>query len=175
MLLSNKTGNGFEVIVRPHPQFTSMFPERMKALSERYADYTSSGEIIFELDFSGNESIFTSDLLITDWSGIAIEFSYCSLRPCIFINSPMKVMNPNYKQYGLDVLEIDVRDKLGVSVDLDNLNELGNIATRLISDKDAYKVQIEEFLKDKVFHPGRSGEAGGKYIISQLNKKRDIK
>ena len=117
-------GKGYYIVIRPHPQFIRMFPEHIAAFKERYSEYLSSEEIKLELVFSDNKSVFLSDVVITDWSNIAFEFSYCTLKPCIFINTPMKVMNPNYKQYGLEVLDFSLRDKVGVSIDVDNIKGL---------------------------------------------------
>jgi len=170
-MLEALLGQGRIVVVRPHPQYTRLFPERMEFLAKRYCRYVTDGELIFELDFSSNRSIFTSDVLITDWSGISYEFSYCTHRPCIYINTPMKIMNPNYEQYGLEVLDISLRDKVGVSIDVNDLGRLNEAVVDLLENKDSYKNQIEQTLKQYVYHPGRSGEAGGKYIIDRLTAK----
>ena len=170
-ILDALLGQGYIIIVRPHPQFTDMFPERMEALKSQYAEYTHEGELVFELDFSSNESLFMSDIVITDWSNIAIEFSFCTLKPSIFINTPMKIMNPDYEQFGLEAMEISLRDKIGVSVDLAEINSINKIITRLLNEKDAFKENIEQAMQQCLYHPGRSGEAGGKYIIAQLNAK----
>lgn len=160
---------GHEIIARPHPQFMQLFPEKMDALIERYKDSINSGELIFELDFSGNESIFSSDLLLTDWSGIAYEFSYCTSKPCVFINTTQKITNPNYERYGIIPMEMDVRDKVGVSVDPDDIKEkLGSVVEELLENSEKFKKQIEETLGEYLFYPNRSGEAGGKYIINKL-------
>jgi len=171
-ILNELTGNGYEVIVRPHPQFANLFPERMEALAQRYAAYSATGEIVFELDFSGNKSIYTSDLLITDWSAIAYEFSYCTSRPCLFINTPQKIMNTNYTDYGIEPMEITIRDKIGISVNLDKIKEelRASIITLLDKDSSACK-QIEETLRKYLYYPGRSGEAGGRYILERLGSR----
>ena len=167
-MLDALLGRGYNITVRPHPQYTRLFPKRMNLLADRYAGYADNGELTFELDFSGNESIFSSDILITDWSNIAFEFSYCTLKPCIFINTPMKVMNPNYERYGLEVLDISLRDKVGVSVDVAGIGGLNDAVSGLLADKDAYREQIEGIVSQYIYHPGRNGEAGGRYIIKQL-------
>ena len=128
----------------------------------------AAGAITFELDFSGNTSIFISDLLITDWSNIGYEFAYCTLKPCIFINTPMKVMNPNFRQYGIEPIDITLRNKVGVAVAVADVGKLGDMAGQLLANKDAYKRQIEEVMQQYLYYPGRNGEAGGRYIISQL-------
>lgn len=167
-VIASLLGNGFKIVVRPHPQFINMFGTRIDALRKRFSRQELDGEIVFELDFSDNSSIFMSDVLITDWSNIAYEFSFCTLKPSLFINTPMKVMNPNYKQYDLEVLDISLRGKLGVSVDTDKVDGLGDVVAGLIDEKDKYRNKIEEIVKQYIFYPGRNGEAGGKYVIKQL-------
>jgi len=167
-MLEALLGRGYHLIVRPHVQFTRLFPQQIESLVNNYQKYVVSGELSFELDFLDNTSIFSSDLIITDWSGIAYEFAYCTLKPCVFINTPMKVMDANYKQYGLEVLDITLRDKVGVSVDIEDVYMLNEYVNRLLEEKDSYKEQIRNVLGKYVYNPGRSGEAGGKYIIKRL-------
>jgi len=165
-MLESLVEKGYEIVVRPHPQYIRLFPERINSLKERFARIDKT--IFFELDYLSSESIFTSDILITDWSNIGYEFAYCTLKPCIFINTPMKVMNPNYDQYGLEPLDFSLRDKVGVSVDVENVGELNEIIKRLWAQKDSYRSLIGELVRQYLYHPGRSGEVGGVYIIKQL-------
>jgi len=117
------------------------------------------------LNFAENKYIFTADILMTDWSGIAYEFSYCGLRPSIFVNTPMKVLNPNYELYGLEVTDITLRDKVGISVDMNQLGTLGAKVAYLLDNQDAYIEAIEGVVENHLFYPSRSGEAGERYII----------
>jgi YidC/Oxa1 family membrane protein insertase len=165
-MLESLAGQGYEIIVRPHPQYVRLFPERIKSLKERFSKIDKA--IYFELDNLSNESIFTSDLLVTDWSNIGFEFAYCTLKPSIFINTPMKVMNPNYKQYDLEPLDISLRNKVGVLLDVENAGELNETVKRLLQQKDSYKNQIGELVQQYIYHPGKNGEAGGVYILRQL-------
>lgn len=166
-LLESFAGKGFDVVVRPHPQYIKLFPERINALQERFSGENSS--ISFELDFLGNDSIFMSDIVITDWSNIGYEFAYCTLKPCIFINTPMKIMNPNYERYGLVPLDISLRDKVGVSVEVADVGDISSTAAYLLKNKDSFKSQILEVIAQYLYYPGRSGEAAGVYILRQLN------
>jgi len=161
-------GKGFKLILRPHIQFVNMFPKKMEELSQAYEAQIKSGELVFDLDFSANKYIFTSDLVITDWSGIAYEFSYCSLKPSIFINTPMKVLNPNYESYHVEVFDLTVRDKVGISLDLDQLHQLGDRVDQLLNEKEVYQNKIEDVVAQYLYHPRRSGEASAKYIMNRL-------
>jgi YidC/Oxa1 family membrane protein insertase len=173
-MLKTLVGHGFNIIVRPHPQYIRMFPEQMEALTTRYSNYTTKGEISFELDFSGNDSIFTSDILITDWSTIAFEFSYSTLKPCIFVNTPMKVMNPNFSQYGLEALDITLRNKVGISINVKDISDIGKSVGQLLAEKDSFREQIVKIVSQYLYYPGRNGEAGGMYIINQLQNKEKV-
>ncbi len=93
-ILSALLGKGYLIIVRPHPEYKKRYVAKMNAMIERYKDI-SQEELIIETDFSSNVTIFTADLVITDWSGIAFEFSFSTLKPSLFINTPMKIMNKN--------------------------------------------------------------------------------
>jgi YidC/Oxa1 family membrane protein insertase len=168
-MLESLVGQGYEIVVRPHPQYVRLFPERVNSLKERFSKIGEA--IFFELDYLSSESIFTSDLLVTDWSNIGYEFAYCTLKPCIFINTPMKVMNPNYTQYGMEPLDISLRDKVGVSIDIENVGVLCKTVEHLLLHKNSYKNQIKEIIQQYLYNPGRSGEAGGVYIIKQLESR----
>jgi YidC/Oxa1 family membrane protein insertase len=170
-MLSSLLNNGWRIIVRPHPQNIQVFPEIISDLALQYADEIKSGELKIDTDFLSNESIFTSDIIITDWSGIAFEFGFTTLKPAIFINTPMKVLNPNYKDYDLPVLDLVLRDIMGISLDVDDVAGINQIVDKLLADKDIYQNQIEAAAKEYIYHHGRSGEAGGKYIISQISKR----
>ena len=172
-LLEQLLGHGNRVIVRPHPEFGKRFPQRQKAIMDRYQAQFSD-DFIIETDFSSNQTIYQSDLLITDWSNIAFEFSYCSKKPSLFINTPMKVMNPEYEVLGITPLDISLRVEIGKSVDLDKLDTIGNIVEDMLNSSEAYCEKITDVVERYLFNSGCSGEVGGQYILDALaNKTRN--
>ena len=94
-ILQKLLGKGYCVILRPHPQYVRHFESKLIALGEKYAD---KKDFILQMDFSSNSTVFNADILMTDWSGIGYEYSFTTLKPTLFINTPMKVMNPDYKE-----------------------------------------------------------------------------
>ena len=169
-LLDSLFGNKWIIVLRPHPQYLRIYPEDFEKISQRYEEKIAAGELKLDTDFLDSRSIFSSDVLITDWSGIAFEFSFTTLRPSVFVNTPMKVLNPNYKNFDLEPTDISWRKKLGVSIDLCDIKKTGQKVMDLLSNKDSFKTQIEEVAKEFIYYHGRSGEAGGKYIIARLQK-----
>jgi YidC/Oxa1 family membrane protein insertase len=163
-IIKNLAGN-YKLIVRPHPEYIRRFPEKWQTLM---AKYNICSNLSFDQDFLSNDSIYQSDMLITDWSNIAYEFSYCTKKPTIYINTPMKVMNSGYHKLGIEPLDITLRSKLGVSVDIDKLNSLPDIIGNMRKDPEKYRLSIEAAFAEYLFYSGRSGEAAGKYIMSRF-------
>ena len=129
-ILTELLERDWNVIVRPHPQYVRRNPGRVEELKQRY-----SGEqnLLFETDFATNESQYTADILITDWSGISMEYSFVTRHPCIFINTPMKVLNPEYTRYQAVPALLAVRDKIGVSFDPTDVTGIGAAVDRMLS------------------------------------------
>ena len=161
----------FRIIVRPHPEYAKRYPEKLKQLTEKYKDI--SGEhLIFELDFSVNRSIYASDLIITDWSAIAYEFSFSTKKPALFINTKMKVMNPNWEKISCIPTEISLRDRIGISLDTDRLDEVGKVARELLSSADDWREKITDVLSGHIFDLSGNGRNGALYIIKRLKAKK---
>ena len=166
VLISRLRGHGWRVIVRPHPQYVRRFPANWSAIMSRYAS-SADENLVFETDFSSNSTIYESDVLITDWSGIAYEFSFTTKKPTLFFNTPMKVINPNYARFGVPT-DISFRDKVGVSLEPSDAEKVYDVVSDMLVNGAAYSERIERLMKESLFNIGKTGEVGGKYIISQL-------
>lgn len=173
-LLDGLLCNEYHVTVRPHPEYVKRYGARMNALVERYTDNIGEG-LTFELDFSSNGSIYSSDLLITDWSGIAPEFSFATGRPSLFINTKFKYLNPNWEEIGCEPVEISLRNKIGVSLDKDDLDGVADTVRTLLASADEYSERIETAFENHLYNHGRAGDAGAKYILSRLTNKNNNK
>ena len=167
-LLSELLGKGFDVTVRPHPEYVKRYGDRMDTLMKRYAEY-AGGDLFFETDFSGNESIFGSDTVITDWSGTAYEFALVTERPCVFIDTPPKINNPDYEKITVAPLELTLRDQVGVRVKPEELSGLAETIRGLCGDE-SYKGRIAEIREKYIANCGRSGEVGGRYILDEIRR-----
>ena len=167
-LLESLLGKGYHIIIRPHPQYVRMFSDRLERIKKKYSKEVESDELVLDVDFLGNETILSADIVITDWSNIAFEFSYCTLKPSVFINTPAKILNPSYEEYGIVALEISLRDRIGQSVEPQDAEKVNELVTQLLKEKELYTQQIKNVVKEYLYYPGRSGEAGGKYIIRRL-------
>ena len=109
-------------------------------------------------------------MLITDWSSISYEYSFSTLKPTLYINTPMKVMNPEYDKIECKPYDITIRDKIGKELNMDEINKCGNIVEEFIKNKNDYQMRLKEIREQSVFNIGKSAEVGAAYIIERLKK-----
>ena len=159
------------IIVRPHPEYVKRFPGKMQSIFNKYKNAIGE-DFEIQTDFSSNSAVYDSDLVITDWSSIAQEFSFTTKKPSLFINTPMKIMNPEWQKIGIEPMDIWIRDKIGVSLDPGKLDDLGRVVEEILDNTDAYKPVIGELLAEHMYNMGHTAEAGGGYIINQVLGRR---
>lgn len=167
-ILDGLTGKGYKVTVRPHPQHVRHKKEKMESLKQRYKE---NPDIEIQTDFSSNSTVFEADLMITDWSGIAYEYAFTTKKPVLFINTPMKIMNPEYQKIDTVPINIQVREEIGLSLDLDKLDLVAESVAELLKKKDSYYEKITAFTDEYIYNHGSSSRVGARYIIEQLQKK----
>lgn len=167
-LLDHLNKKRYKIIVRPHPQHIRY---KKAMIDQLKIKYHNNNNVEIQTDFTSNSLVFEADLMITDWSGIAYEYAYTTLKPVIFINTPMKVMNPEYKKIDVTPLNISLREEIGCSINLQDLDNISTKVEELLSQKDNYYVNISNFVAEYVYNLGISGEIGAKYIIHSIQTK----
>lgn len=167
-ILDNLKGKGYQITVRPHPQHVRHRGEFMEQLKVKYEQ---DRDVEIQTDFSSNSTVFEADLMITDWSGIAYEYAYTTQKPVLFINTPMKVMNPEYQKIDTVPLNILLREEIGCSLNLDELGQISDKVQELLDHRDDYYEKIGNFVQEYVYNHGTSAEVGAKYIIEEVQKK----
>lgn len=170
-LLYELLQKGYNVVVRPHPEYKKRYPNKLDALVEKYKDYNGN-DLTFELDFSCSDSIYNSDIVITDWSSTCFEFSYVTLKPCIFVDTPPKIYNKDYEEIGIEPLELTLRNIIGKRFEPNNFEGMSDTINDMLNNKDEYTDKIKNIRNKYVANYGKSGEVAGKYIINRLIQKQ---
>lgn len=168
-LVQQLYGEGHFVVVRPHPEFIKRFPGKMEAIAAKFQNLDPK-LFSLETDFSSNVTIYTADIVITDWSGIAQEFAFTTKRPVLLINTPMKVLNPEYVKYEHQPLDITLRPELGRTLELDEISKAGAAVEELLENRAYYAEKMDEITRRCVFNLGSSGAAAGRYILKKISK-----
>lgn len=169
-LLESLMNERYRIIVRPHPEYIKRYRNRIEKFQEKYKEKLDE-DFILQLDFSSNRTVFESDLVITDWSTVAHEFSYATKKPCIFIDTKMKVMNPEYEAIRMTPIDISLRNEIGTSIKIAQVRNSAAKVDELLNESDRYKERITAIVDKYVYPLGKSGEVGAKYILAKLNGK----
>lgn len=167
-ILNSFRDKEFDVIVRPHPQYVRHKMEKCEKLKEKYAN---DPHVTIQTDFSSNSTVFDAAILVTDWSGICFEYAYTTKRPVIFIDTPMKIMNPEYQKIDTIPINIMLRNEIGKSLAMTEAGKTYEVAKDMIENSEKYYEKICDFANEYVYNLGNSAEVEAKYIIGQLQKK----
>lgn len=163
-ILDRLKGGKYRVIVRPHPQYVRHYEAKLNQLAEKY----EKEGIEIQRDFSSNSTVYTADVLVTDWSSIAFEYAFSTLKPVLFINTPMKVVNPDYQELDTVPIDLELRDKVGVSLEESCLDKVPEAVEKLLGDNRFSEAAMEELREKYIYNVGKSGVVGAKYLIQRL-------
>lgn len=111
-----------------------------------------------------SDSLFESDLLICDWSGMAIEYALGLERPVLFIDVPRRIRNPAYRELGIEPFEVFIREEVGAVLAPDRLAELPERIGQLLREPEGFRTRIRALREKWVFNIGRSARVAAEEI-----------
>ena len=161
---------GYDVTVRPHPQYIRRFPQKLARLQEECAGYDPE-RFRFQLNFSSNETVFSSDLVVTDWSNIGYEYAVATKKPVLFVNTPRKIVNEAWTEADVEKYAPDdqIRGIIGVAIAPEEAREKGLAAAEhMLSHRAEYEQVLESVRRDRLYHFGESGKYGAQYLIERM-------
>lgn len=152
---------GFLVTVRPHPQTTRLRPDVIDNLKQQFS---SSQNFILEIDVRDKSTLYSADVMISDWSGVAIEYAFSCERPVIFIDVPKKCNNPEAERINITPVEVSIRKKIGLIVSPDKLETLPDVISACVKHRGKYLTAITNTRDDYVFNLNSSIKVGSSHI-----------
>lgn len=156
----------YEVIVRPHPMTKRKNPRLLGALSKGFGSF---GNYKLEENTGSVESVYDSDLLISDWSGFTFEYAFGTERPVLFIDVPQKIVNPRYGEVGITPMDVGIRNRIGSVLGLHELKQADVAITNLLNNKKKYVSDIVKARNESVYNFGSSSSAGAEFICNFLH------
>ena len=160
----------FNVTVRLHPMTERHYPKLSNNLKKKYE---GSGNFFFDSDIASVDSLLESDIIISEWSGAAIEYAFATERPVIFIDNKIKINNLNWKKIDLPCLEETIRNEIGIIVSKKELESIPSIINELLSNNiNIWSNKIRNIRNNTVFNIGTSGKIGAEIIFKTLGLKK---
>ena len=160
---------GYRVIMRPHYQSNRQTPEVIGAVRKAHAHHPG-----FEyMDRMGEtDSILRSEILISDWSAMALEYAWGLEKPVLFIDVPRRIRNPNWRELGMEPIESSIRSEVGEVLSPEALSEAPAAIERLLADPDRFRARMREMRESMVFRLGHSIPDGAAEIARLANECR---
>ena len=154
----------YRVTLRPHPQTHKFARSKVRAILTAHG-----GNPLFshESNVVGQDSLFDSDVMISDWSGAALEYMLALKKPVLYVDLPMKVNNAEYRRIAMEPLESAIR-KTGRSdiLKLDEIHQVSEKIELLLNRPTGAAIEEDNL----VFNPGRSGACGAKQLLNILSE-----
>lgn len=150
--------------VRPHPRTRQLSPRALDDLKRRFA-----GHPRFDLreDTTKFDTLLSSHIMISDWSGVAMEFAFGLERPVLFLDVPRKINNPQYDRLEIPPLEATYREEVGVVLAPDRIAETPAVVAALQEEAASYTASIRK-VRDRCVYNFSSSAVRGAKIIADL-------
>jgi YidC/Oxa1 family membrane protein insertase len=160
---------GYRVIMRPHYQSNRRTPEVIAAVREAHESHPA-----FEyIDRMGEtDSILRSDILVSDWSAMALEYAWGLEKPVLFIDVPRRIRNPNWRELGIEPIESSIRSQVGEVIAPDNLGEAPVAVARLLAEPERFRARMREMRETMVFRLGHSIPDGAAEIARLADERQ---
>ena len=159
---------GYHVTVRPHPMTIKKSSKIIKQIKEKFK---KNPDFLLDTNTSSFEQLFSSYALITDWSGISYEYAFACERPVIYVDVPKKAHNKEYEKIQIVPFEISIRDKIGETVSIQNIETIPERIEFLYGHINDFQNKIQKIRNDAIFNIGESGKVTANEIIRIINEK----
>ena len=166
---------GYHVIIRPHHNTLKLTPEVIDKLFTKYRDHDN---FEYQTRMDESDSLFRSDILICDWSAMAIEYALGLEKPVLFIDLPRRIRNPDWEALDIEPREVAFREVAGDIVSPENLDEVPQKIDELLQGQESFRRRMQELRSQMVFNIGDSIQAGAKEIArlaDEIAKQRHAK
>jgi len=164
--------DGIEVVLRPHWMTIFDKPDLIASFSDQFK---SSAHFSIDSGESPLLSLSRFDTLVSDLSGIALEFSFGLSRPVLYIDLPTRARNPDCKDLGIEPAELQLRKKTGVVLSLDRIDQAPVVVRSLVSDHADFAASCVATRQKWVFNLGSSAKVGADYIARHAESDPDLR
>ena len=152
---------GFRVTLRPHYQTRLLTPEAVDTLLERFGDHSRFDYV----DRMGEEeSLYKSDIMITDWSGAGMDYGMGLEKPVLYIDLPPKSRNKSWPKLEIEPFECLVRTRIGQVLTPDRISAAPKVIASLLADAEAFRKDVRQLREEWVFNLGHSAGAAAAEI-----------
>ena len=163
-LIETLLDSNFKVLLRPHFRIFKESKDVIRIIRDKFQN---NNNFLLEEGIIKPEIFHSSRCMISDSSGISLEYAFIFERPIIYIDVPKKELNAEVDKISLQPIEVSIREEIGYLVDPNNLTEIPNIISKINDESRAE--QIRDIRSKTVFNIDKSASIGADYITKILD------
>ena len=156
--------SNFKVLLRPHFRIFKESKDLIKIIRDKFQN---NENFSLEEGVIKPEIFHSSKCMISDWSGISLEYAFIFERPVIYIDVPKKELNEEANKISLTPIEISIRKEIGYLINPDNLSEIPKIISE--TDNKSRAEEIKNIRSKTVFNIDKSAIIGADYVTKILD------
>jgi len=139
----------YKVRFRPHPEHF----KRSLAFLNRIKNKFKSENFYYDENIENINSMEKAKCLITDNSGIAIEFTLILKKPTLYYESKNKIHNSEFKKYkSLENFEDNVKKYFGFKFKYDEINQINLLIKNCLKKIKKKEKKINKFAKENFYN-----------------------
>ena len=157
------------VIFRPHPEHFKRSKEILEKIKDKFNKF---GNFYFDEHDENFLSMEKSKCLLTDASGISIEFLILFKRPVLYLFDKDKIHNKDISDFrGLKSFDEIIRDKFGYTFYEKDINDLDSIIEKTDVNFQSKIQYLDTFINNNFFNFGNTKKKFDLIIENQIIKK----
>ena len=153
--------SNFKVILRPHFRTLRDSTKLIDSIKEKFE---KNPNFVLERGIIPSNLFHNSLCMISDWSGVSLEYAFVLEKPVLFVDVPKKINNTDFEKIHCEDIETNIRRDVGYII---SPNEIENVLEKinsLLENSDKFRKQIRQVRSKTVFNIGGSATVGAKYI-----------
>tara|TARA_B110001452_G_scaffold261057_1_gene259363 strand:- start:260 stop:1396 length:1137 start_codon:yes stop_codon:yes gene_type:complete len=160
-IIQSVLNKGFSVRFRPHPEIFKRSPLIIDNIKKKF----SNKNFILDENSENINSMENAKCLITDNSGIAIEFLLLFKKPVLYFENCEKIHNIEFNQYS-DLITIDqkVKENFGYTFKKENIKDLDVLINKSIFEFKNEDVKIKDFIEKNFYNYGSTIKSFNEWI-----------
>lgn len=157
----------YEVVLRCHPEYQKRKGKNFARIIRLAASYP---HMMIDEEPDVIKTLSVADFLITDRSGIALEFAFGTGKPVLFIDTVLKQTNPHCNELGIEPIENSLRPELGVVVSPDSLVQLPQRFDELSALANGFENKSASLKRNLFYNSDAAYQSGVEYVMQHITR-----
>ena len=154
-IIDNVIKSGFKVRFRPHPENLKRSQMYLNSIKKKFND----DMFVYDDDPDNYKAFERAKCLITDNSGISIEFFLLMKRPIIYFDDFDKIHNSQIENFkDLETIDDSVKRKFGIFFKENEIDNMKNIIDQSILNFKENSDEVDKFIDSNFFNFNKTSD-----------------